>query len=152
VDLAVVRRQLDRQAAVDDPAEGAAGLELRRLPGPAGIVVTLIVILQFGDPSSGGSNGASYLTSWYDDGPFLPPRNAYLLLRNALWLPRVSTKTTRHERPPSPSGRAPAIGCRCLGTPDGAGRSARTVAVGREDQSGRDAPLVWRSARAPAAE
>lgn len=59
---------------------------LRRLLGPAGIIVTLIVILQFGNPSSGGSNGAPYLPSfWNHVGPLLPPRNAYLLLRNSLY-------------------------------------------------------------------
>ena len=59
---------------------------LRRLLGPTGIVVTLIVILQFGNPSSGGANGVPYLSSfWKDVGPFLPPRNAYLLLRNSLY-------------------------------------------------------------------
>ena len=48
---------------------------MRRVLGPAGIVVTLIVILQFGNPSSGGSNGAAYLTPfWSGIGPFLPPR------------------------------------------------------------------------------
>ena len=59
---------------------------MRRVLGPAGIIVTLIVILQFGNPSSGGSNGAAYLTPfWNEIGPFLPPRNAYLLLRNTLY-------------------------------------------------------------------
>lgn len=59
---------------------------MRRVLGPAGIVVTLIVILQFGNPSSGGSNGAVYLTPFWDGiGPFLPPRNAFLLLRNTLY-------------------------------------------------------------------
>ncbi len=59
---------------------------MRRVLGPAGIVVTLIVILQFGNPSSGGSNGAAYLTPfWNGVGPFLPPRNAFLLLRNTLY-------------------------------------------------------------------
>ncbi len=59
---------------------------MRRALGPAGIVVTLIVILQFGNPSSGGSNGATYLTAFWDDiGAFLPPRNAFLLLRNTLY-------------------------------------------------------------------
>jgi hypothetical protein len=59
---------------------------LRRLLGPVGIVVTLIVILQFGNPSSGGSNGAAYLpTFWQNIGPFLPPRNAFLLLRNTVY-------------------------------------------------------------------
>ena len=59
---------------------------LRRVLGPAGVVVTLILILQFGNPSSGGSNGAAYLPSfWNGIGPLLPPRNAYLLLRNSLY-------------------------------------------------------------------
>lgn len=59
---------------------------MRRVLGPAGIVVTLIVILQFGNPSSGGSNGAPYLTPfWNGVGPFLPPRNAFVLLRNTLY-------------------------------------------------------------------
>ncbi len=59
---------------------------MRRVLGPAGIVVTLIVILQFGNPSSGGSNGAPYLTPfWNGIGPFLPPRNAFVLLRNTLY-------------------------------------------------------------------
>ncbi len=59
---------------------------MRRVLGPAGIIVTLIVILQFGNPSSGGSNGAAYLTPfWNDIGPFLPPRNAFLLIRNTLY-------------------------------------------------------------------
>jgi hypothetical protein len=59
---------------------------LRRILGPAGIIVTLIVMIQFGNPSSGGSNGAAYLTSfWHDVGPFLPPRNAYILLRNTVY-------------------------------------------------------------------
>ena len=59
---------------------------LRRLLGPVGILVTVIVFLQFGNPSSGGSNGAVYLTNfWRDLGPFLPPRNAYELLRNTVY-------------------------------------------------------------------
>jgi hypothetical protein len=59
---------------------------LRRVLGPAGIIVTLIVFLQFGNPSSGGSNGVAYLSSfWHDIGPFLPPRNAFDLLRNTVY-------------------------------------------------------------------
>jgi hypothetical protein len=59
---------------------------LRRLLGPAGIIVTLILLIQFGNPSSGGSNGAAYLPSfWHDIGPFLPPRNAFILLRNTVY-------------------------------------------------------------------
>lgn len=59
---------------------------LRRLLDPAGVVVTLIVILQFGNPSSGGSNGATYLPSfWEQIGHLFPPRNGYLLLRNTIY-------------------------------------------------------------------
>jgi hypothetical protein len=59
---------------------------LRRVLGPVGIIATLILVIQFGNPSSGGSNGAVYLTSfWHAIGPFLPPRNAYILLRNTVY-------------------------------------------------------------------
>jgi hypothetical protein len=59
---------------------------LRRLIGPLGIIATVIVILQFGNPSSGGANGVPYLPAfWSELGPFLPPRNAYLLLRNTVY-------------------------------------------------------------------
>ena len=54
--------------------------------GPLGIFLTVIVVIQFGNPSSGGANGVPYLPSfWRDLGPFLPPRNAYLLLRNTVY-------------------------------------------------------------------
>ena len=59
---------------------------LRRVVGPLGIFLTVIVVIQFGNPSSGGANGVPYLPSfWNDLGPFLPPRNAYLLLRNTVY-------------------------------------------------------------------
>jgi hypothetical protein len=59
---------------------------LRRLLGPLGILVTVILFMQFGNPSSGGSNGVPYLpTFWHDLGPFLPPRNAADLLRNTVY-------------------------------------------------------------------
>ena len=59
---------------------------LRRVAGPLGIFVTVIMVIQFGNPSSGGANGVPYLPGfWKDLGPFLPPRNAYLLLRNTLY-------------------------------------------------------------------
>ena len=59
---------------------------LRRVVGPLGIFLTVIVVIQFGNPSSGGANGVPYLPSfWSDLGPFLPPRNAYLLLRNTVY-------------------------------------------------------------------
>ena len=59
---------------------------LRRLLGPLGIIATIIIFIQFGNPSSGGSNGVAYLPSfWAEIGPFLPPRNAYILLRNTVY-------------------------------------------------------------------
>ena len=59
---------------------------LQRLIGAAGTLVTIIVIVQFGNPSSGGANGVPYLPAfWQDIGPYLPPRNAYLLLRNSIY-------------------------------------------------------------------
>ena len=59
---------------------------LRRLLGPLGILVTVILFMQFGNPSSGGSNGVPYLPPfWHDLGPFLPPRNGYDLLRNTVY-------------------------------------------------------------------
>jgi hypothetical protein len=59
---------------------------LRRLAGPVGIFLTVIVVIQFGNPSSGGANGVPYLPAfWNGLGPFLPPRNAYLLLRTTLY-------------------------------------------------------------------
>ena len=59
---------------------------LRRIFGPVGIFLTVIVVVQFGNPSSGGANGVPYLPGfWKTIGPFLPPRNAYLLLRNTVY-------------------------------------------------------------------
>ncbi|MCX5258964.1 hypothetical protein OOK27_33335 [Streptomyces canus] len=48
--------------------------------------MTVILVMLFGNPSSGGSNGVAYLPAfWRDIGPFLPPRNAYILLRNTIY-------------------------------------------------------------------
>ncbi len=59
---------------------------LRRLLGPIGILLTVIIFLQFGNPSSGGSNGSVYLTTFWDNlGPWLPPRNAYEVLRDTIY-------------------------------------------------------------------
>jgi hypothetical protein len=55
---------------------------LRRVVGPLGILLTMIVLIQFGNPSSGGSNGVPYLPALWKD---MPPRNAYLLLRNTIY-------------------------------------------------------------------
>ncbi len=59
---------------------------LGRLVGAAGTLVTIIVIVLFGNPSSGGANGVPYLPAfWRDIGPYLPPRNAYILLHNTTY-------------------------------------------------------------------
>lgn len=59
---------------------------LQRLLGAVGTLLTIIVILIFGNPSSGGANGVPYLpTFWQDIGPYLPPRHAYILLRNSIY-------------------------------------------------------------------
>ncbi|MHB9862305.1 ABC-2 transporter permease [Streptomyces sp. YIM S03343] len=59
---------------------------LQKLIGAAGTLVTVIVVMLFGNPSSGGANGVPYLPGfWRDIGPFLPPRNAYILLRNTIY-------------------------------------------------------------------
>ena len=54
---------------------------LQKLIGAAGTLLTIIVIILFGNPSSGGANGVPYLPAfWRDIGPYLPPRNGYILL------------------------------------------------------------------------
>jgi hypothetical protein len=59
---------------------------LQKLLGALGTIVVVVVIIFFGNPSSGGSNGAQYLpTFWRDIGPFLPPRNAYILLHQTIY-------------------------------------------------------------------
>ncbi|MFJ3832808.1 hypothetical protein ACIPWI_33375 [Streptomyces sp. NPDC090046] len=64
----------------------AVAAVLQKLLGAAGTLVTIIVIVLFGNPSSGGANGVPYLPAfWTGIGPFLPPRNAYILLRNTIY-------------------------------------------------------------------
>ncbi|WP_405599699.1 hypothetical protein OG741_19815 [Streptomyces sp. NBC_01410] len=59
---------------------------LQKLLGAAGTLVTVIVVMLFGNPSSGGANGVPYLPAfWRAIGPYLPPRNAYILLRNSIY-------------------------------------------------------------------
>ena len=59
---------------------------LQKLIGAAGTLLTIIVILVFGNPSSGGATGVPYLpTFWRDLGPYLPPRNAYILLHQTIY-------------------------------------------------------------------
>ncbi|MGW7062717.1 hypothetical protein ACWGHM_30000 [Streptomyces sp. NPDC054904] len=48
--------------------------------------MTIAVVVLFGNPSSGGANGVPYLPAfWRDIGPYLPPRSAYILLRNTIY-------------------------------------------------------------------
>lgn len=59
---------------------------LQKFLGSLGTLLTVIVIMLFGNPSSGGPSGPHYLPAfWRDIGPFLPSRNAYILLHNALY-------------------------------------------------------------------
>jgi hypothetical protein len=59
---------------------------LQKLIGSAGTLLTIILIVLFGNNSSGGANGVPYLpTFWRDIGPFLPPRNAYILLHQTIY-------------------------------------------------------------------
>ena len=59
---------------------------LQKLIGAAGTLLTIIVIILFGNPSSGGANGVPYLpTFWRDIGPYLPPRNGYILLHQTIY-------------------------------------------------------------------
>jgi hypothetical protein len=59
---------------------------LQKLIGAAGTLLTVIVIILLGNPSSGGANGVPYLPAfWRDLGPYLPPRNAYILLHHTIY-------------------------------------------------------------------
>ena len=51
-----------------------------------GNAVTVLVIILFGKPSAGGANGVPFLLGfWLAIGPYLPPRNAYVLLKNTVY-------------------------------------------------------------------
>jgi hypothetical protein len=59
---------------------------LQKLLGAAGTLLTIIVMLQFGNPSSGGANGVPFLPAfWRNIGPFLPPRNALTAIHNTMY-------------------------------------------------------------------
>ena len=59
---------------------------MHRLIGGAGTLVTVITIILFGKPGSGGSTGVPYLPGfWRTIGPFLPPRNGIILLKNTIY-------------------------------------------------------------------
>ncbi|MFD8749920.1 hypothetical protein ACFV0O_02875 [Kitasatospora sp. NPDC059577] len=59
---------------------------LQKLLGPVGTLLTVVVIILFGNPSGGGATGVPYLPAfWRDIGPYLPPRNAYILLHHTIY-------------------------------------------------------------------
>ncbi|MFB7619456.1 hypothetical protein [Kitasatospora sp. NPDC056181] len=59
---------------------------LQKLLGPVGTLLTVVVIMLFGNPSAGGATGVPYLPAfWRDIGPYLPPRNAYILLHHTIY-------------------------------------------------------------------
>lgn len=62
------------------------GAVLQRLLGAVGTLLTVAVIIWLGKPSSGGANGVFYLPHfWSALGPYLPPRNAFVLMRNTVY-------------------------------------------------------------------
>jgi hypothetical protein len=59
---------------------------LQKLVGAAGTLLTVIIIILLGNPSSGGATGYPFLPAfWRDIGPYLPPRNAYILLHHTIY-------------------------------------------------------------------
>lgn len=59
---------------------------LQKLIGSAGTIVTVVLVILFGNPSNGGANGVPYLPAfWRDIGPYLPPRNGYVLLHHTIY-------------------------------------------------------------------
>ena len=59
---------------------------LQSLIGPIGTLVTVIIVVFFGNPSTGGVNGTAYLPAfWQHIGPILPPWNGLILIRNTLY-------------------------------------------------------------------
>jgi hypothetical protein len=62
------------------------GAILQKLIGAAGTLLTVVLIIQIGNPSSGGATGVPFLPAfWRDIGPYLPPRNAYILLHYTIY-------------------------------------------------------------------
>ncbi|MER7585009.1 hypothetical protein [Kitasatospora sp. NPDC097691] len=59
---------------------------LQSLIGPIGTLVTVVIMVFFGNPSTGGVNGTAYLPAfWQAIGPGLPPWNGSTLIRNTLY-------------------------------------------------------------------
>ena len=65
---------------------GVFAAVMQRLLGAAGTLITVVIIILFGKPSAGGANGVPFLPGfWLAIGPYLPPRNAYILLKNTVY-------------------------------------------------------------------
>jgi hypothetical protein len=65
---------------------GPLAAVLQYLIGPIGTLVTVIIVIFFGNPSTGGVNGVAYLPPfWQAIGVVLPPRNGLYLIRNTLY-------------------------------------------------------------------
>jgi len=59
---------------------------LEKLLGALGTFLTIMVMILFGNPSSGGAVGAPFLPSfWRNLGPFLPPRNGLTAVHNTMY-------------------------------------------------------------------
>jgi hypothetical protein len=59
---------------------------LKHLIGPIGTLAAVIIIIFFGNPSTGGENGVAFLPPfWQRIGLVLPPRNGLYLIRNTLY-------------------------------------------------------------------
>ena len=59
---------------------------LQSLIGPLGTLLTIIIIVFIGNPSTGGGNGVAFLPPfWQALGVVLPPRNGFYLIRNTLY-------------------------------------------------------------------
>ncbi|WP_020123900.1 hypothetical protein [Streptomyces canus] len=59
---------------------------LQSLIGPIGTLLTVVIVVLFGNPSTGGVNGTAYLPAfWQYLGPVLTPWNGAPLVRNTLY-------------------------------------------------------------------
>ena len=67
-------------------AVGLFAAVMQRAFGAFGTPITMIAIIILGKPSAGGANGVPYLPGfWTAIGPYLPPRNAFILMRNTVY-------------------------------------------------------------------
>jgi hypothetical protein len=59
---------------------------LQSLIGPLGTLITVIIVVFIGNPSTGGLNGVAFLPPfWQEIGKVLPPRSGLYLIRNTLY-------------------------------------------------------------------